>query len=93
MAHGKLTTLRADEIQVLATSVNRLSEISSGFVPVQRRFIGVHKLHQEAKVDFGQGETRMDFMICALALLQQATDWISRDTVRRKLGEDVPTWL
>jgi hypothetical protein len=93
MAHGKIDALGADHVEPLAARVNRLVELSPEFRFVQDRFVSIHKLHQGTKVPYGKGGTRMDFLICAMALLQYASDWMARDAIRRHMQGRAPSWV
>jgi len=93
MAHGKIDNLDSEHVKKLADCVNRVTELTPEFRPVQDRFISIHKLHQGTKVPYGQAGLRMDFFICALALLQYASDWMARDAIRRHMQGNAPAWV
>lgn len=93
MAHGQLTILTDKDVAPLAQCVNRMAEIVPAHTPVEQRFISIHKLHQGVKVAYGQAGARMDFLICSIALLQHATDWMSRDAIRHHMGNETPDWV
>lgn len=85
LAHGKMKELNKGDIQQLGRLVDAML-LAMEQPPLSGSYIEFSSIYPGERIQFGQKNLRVDFMMCSLMLLKQITSWLMTEVYQSRLS-------